>query len=183
MPITPDQKDWTWVLERVCPECGYDAGALERSDFGRFLRYNARAWTHVLAGPDVSVRTHEDRWSTLEYAAHVRDVLALFIVRLDLMLRTDDPTFESWDQDEAAVAEHYDRQDPRAVAEELVAAAATLASAFEAVGPGQWSRTGARSDGSRFTVETLGRYLVHEPVHHLWDVTGTRFEPPAGRSA
>ena len=23
-PITPDTKDWTWVLERPCPECGFD---------------------------------------------------------------------------------------------------------------------------------------------------------------
>ena len=30
MTDTPgDDKDWTWVLERPCPECGFDAGALE----------------------------------------------------------------------------------------------------------------------------------------------------------
>lgn len=180
MPITPDQKDWTWVLDHVCPECGYDAGAVDPAEFGRILRQNVVAWRGVLAGPDVSVRTRDDRWSTLEYAAHVRDVLALFVLRLGLMLREEDPTFESWDQDDAAVTGHYDRQDPSAVADELVAAAGELAAAFEAVDDAQWSRTGSRSDGSRFTVETLGRYLLHEPVHHLWDVTGSRFELPSG---
>jgi hypothetical protein len=25
--ITPDTKDWTWVLERACPECGFDPAA------------------------------------------------------------------------------------------------------------------------------------------------------------
>jgi hypothetical protein len=35
---------------------------------------------------------------------------------------------------------------------------------------GQWQRTGVRSDGALFTVETFGRYLVHDPTHHLWDV-------------
>ena len=25
MSITPDTKDWTWVLERPCPECGFEA--------------------------------------------------------------------------------------------------------------------------------------------------------------
>ena len=24
MPIVPDDKNWTWVLERPCPECGFD---------------------------------------------------------------------------------------------------------------------------------------------------------------
>jgi hypothetical protein len=29
---------------------------------------------------------------------------------------------------------------------------------------------GTRSDGARFNVETLGRYLLHDVVHHLVDV-------------
>jgi hypothetical protein len=24
MTIVPDTKDWTWVLRRPCPECGFD---------------------------------------------------------------------------------------------------------------------------------------------------------------
>jgi hypothetical protein len=29
---------------------------------------------------------------------------------------------------------------------------------------------GFRSDGAQFTVESFGRYLLHDPIHHLWDV-------------
>jgi hypothetical protein len=29
-----------------------------------------------------------------------------------------------------------------------------------------------RSNGSEFTVESLGRYHLHDVVHHLHDVTG-----------
>ena len=32
MSITPDTKDWTWVLERPCPECGFEAAAHDVSD-------------------------------------------------------------------------------------------------------------------------------------------------------
>ena len=39
---------------------------------------------------------------------------------------------------------------------------------------GQWQRTGRRSDGASFTVETFARYFIHDPVHHLYDVTGQR---------
>jgi hypothetical protein len=35
----------------------------------------------------------------------------------------------------------------------------------------QWQRTGNRSDGKRFTVESFARYMMHDPVHHLWDVS------------
>ena len=27
--ITPDDKDWTWVLERPCPECGFDTRTID----------------------------------------------------------------------------------------------------------------------------------------------------------
>ena len=30
-----------------------------------------------------------------------------------------------------------------------------------------------RSNGTVFTVETLGRYHLHDVVHHLWDVRPT----------
>ena len=52
-----------------------------------------------------------------------------------------------------------------------MAAASQLADSFAAVRPEQHARPGTRSDGARFTVETFARYLIHDPVHHLWDVT------------
>jgi hypothetical protein len=48
-----------------------------------------------------------------------------------------------------------------------------LAERFDAVTAGEWLRTGLRSDGARFTVESFGRYLLHDPIHHLWDVSRT----------
>ena len=76
MPIVPDDKDWTWVLERPCPECGFDASAL---------------------------------------------------------------------------------QSPRAGA------------ACGRLGAAEGCR-----DGASFSIAGFGRYFVHDPVHHLYDVTGRR---------
>lgn len=171
MPITPDTKNWTWVLERECPECGFDSSGVALPEIPDLLRANVRAWPAVLRRDDVRMRPDDTTWSPLEYSAHVRDVFGIFRTRLDLMLAEDDPEFENWDQDATAVAEHYSEQDPATVATELVEAGLALADAFERVPPEAASRTGRRSDGSRFTVETLGRYLLHDPVHHLWDVT------------
>jgi hypothetical protein len=55
--------------------------------------------------------------------------------------------------------------------------AATIAARFAAVTGDQWSRRGRRSDGAQFTVETFARYFIHDPVHHLYDVTGRRHLP------
>jgi len=77
MTVEPDGKDWTWVLDRRCPECGYDASRV--------------------AATDVATR-------------------------------------------------------------------------FDTVVGESWQRTGRRSDGASFTVDTFARYFLHDIVHHLHDV-------------
>lgn len=172
--LIPDDRDWTWVLERPCPECGFFAAEFEPRSTGDALRRNATSWAELLDGDRVALveRRRPDRWSDLEYAAHVRDVCRLYFDRLDLMLCQDDPLYSNWDQDATAVDDAYNTQDPAIVRAELSAAATSLADAFDAVSGDQWSRTGRRSDGASFTVASFARYLVHDPVHHLWDVTG-----------
>ena len=98
------------------------------------------------------------------------------------MLEEDDPTFANWDQDETAVDEAYDLQDPGEVGTALVERAAEVAAVYAAVGDDEWQRTGRRSNGSLFTVETIGLYHLHDVVHHLWDVTRSAepSETPAG---
>jgi DinB superfamily len=177
MPIVPDTKDWTWVLQRPCPECGFEAAAFPRRQVSQLIRDNAVAWRELLGavlsrGESEALRQRpsDDRWSGLEYACHVRDVFRIYDYRLGLMLTQDDPTFPNWDQDESAVTERYNEQDPATVTDELVAAAETLAGSFDGVGEGAWGRTGSRSDGAHFTVESFARYMVHDPIHHLVDV-------------
>ena len=98
----------------------------------------------------------------------------LYDQRLELMLSQDDPLFPNWDQDATAVANRYADQDPAEVAVALSEAGQAIASRFAGVAGGQWQRTGRRSDGASFTVETFARYFIHDPVHHLYDVTGQR---------
>lgn len=171
MPITRDTKDWTWVLERSCEECGFNAEDHPQETFGQAIRDNAVQWTRVLQRDDVQLRPSEDRWSALEYACHVRDVYRIFDERLRSMLEEDGPVFQNWDQDETAFEERYDLQDPTIVNGELQDAATRYAERFDTVQPSQWDRPGTRSNGSLFTVSSLGLYGLHDPQHHLWDVS------------
>src|SRR6266566_2983682 len=123
MTITPDTKDWTWVLQRPCPECGFDTQGFPVEAVPGMIMANTAAWQAALDGAsDARVRPEPSKWS----------------------------------------------------AAELRQAAFAIAGRFEGVTGDQWQRTGARSDGARFTVETFARYFVHDPVHHLYDVTGQR---------
>lgn len=168
--IVPDTKDWTWVLERPCPECGFEASRVTVDRLAEVVRDNATTWEAVLTLAEATVRPDPATWSALEYACHVRDVHRIFDVRLGLMLDEIDPRFANWDQDEAAIAERYAEQDPATVAGDLLDAAGVVAARYESVPPDAWSRRGFRGDGSAFTVESLGRYHLHDIVHHAWDV-------------
>jgi DinB superfamily len=174
--ITPDTKDWTWVLQRPCPECGFAAADIRAEDVAGLLRTCTARWLDVLAGdPEaLRVRPRPDRWSHLEYACHVRDVYRVYDGRLALMLTEDGPHYPNWDQDATAEAERYAGQSPARVAEELAAAGGELAAGFDTVTGEQWRRTGFRSDGAAFTVDTFARYFIHDPVHHLYDVGVSR---------
>jgi hypothetical protein len=171
----PDVKDWTWVIEQRCPDCGFDAALVGRAEVPDRTRRLAATIADALADPAAATRPEPATWSALEYGAHVRDVCVLFDQRLELMLTEDDPQFANWDQDETALAQRYWAQDPAVVAHELRAAADAIADRFAAVSGAQWGRPGRRSNGSVFTVDTFARYFLHDLAHHAWDITSTRW--------
>ncbi|HEY8717047.1 DinB family protein [Pengzhenrongella sp.] len=168
--IEPDSKDWTWVLTRPCPECRFVASDVVPSRFGAIVRGQIPRWRSALGRADARERPNPTTWSVLEYGAHVRDVNRIFAERLDAMLETDNPLFADWDQDAAAIENAYATLEPMPVAEALARAATALADRFDAVRPDQLERPGRRSNGSVFTVRTLGQYYLHDVVHHLHDV-------------
>ncbi|WP_306307241.1 DinB family protein [Nocardia higoensis] len=164
MAIVPDLKDWTWVLERTCPDCGYDAATVDYDAVPGAALASADRLRAALTRPDARQRPRPGVWSPTEYAAHVRDVCRIFVFRVAVITRRpaadpgitafdpgtgladpprrgDDPaevpTFANWDQDATAVADRYDEQDSAVVAEELTAAAAAAAEAFGSVPPAE----------------------------------------------
>ncbi|WP_328411068.1 DinB family protein [Nocardia sp. NBC_00403] len=194
MPIVPDVKNWTWVLGRSCPECGFDAAATPYEAVPGLAREYACRLTARLALPDAVTRPDGGTWSALEYAAHVRDVCRIFAYRTAVAARVDAvdpgvpafdaqgldaaetadgvPVFSNWDQDETAIADRYGEQDPAIVAAELAEAADRVARALESVPASDRGFQVRRSDGSTFTVETLAGYFLHDVIHHVHDVRG-----------
>ena len=169
-PIAPDTKDWTRVLQRPCPDCGFDTKDYPGVTVPAVLHAANERWSNLLARPGIADRPAPGVWSPLEYICHVRDVCVMITGRAQRMLAEDDPELPVWDQDEAAVRGRYAEQDPALVDDELADAADAAGALFAGVRPEQWSRPGHRSDGVAFTVETLAQYLVHEVQHHLHDV-------------
>jgi hypothetical protein len=169
-PVEPDTKDWTWVLSRACPECGFDPATVHHSQVADRIRGDASDWVGRLGQPGAEQRRRATVWSTLEYGCHVRDVHRIFNHRVRLMLNENEPQFPNWDQDETAIADDYASQDPATVATELFDAASVVADTYANVPADGWARRGLRSNGSEFTVETIAIYHLHDIVHHAHDV-------------
>jgi hypothetical protein len=169
--IVPDDKDWTWVLSRPCPECGFDASSCVAQSVPGLVRANAKSWGHLLAGGAIRPgRPVDTAWSSLEYACHVRDVYARYALRIEAMLNEEDPLFPNWDQDASAIAERYEEQDPETVVGHLTTNAEALAGRLAGLTGAEWAREGRRSDGASFTIDSISRYMIHDPIHHVWDV-------------
>lgn len=171
----PEDKDWTFVLNEPCPECGFVAADVDVADLPSLVRAVTTPWAQVLAAPDAAVRPAPQVWSPLEYACHVRDVFALADYRVRLMLAEDDPLFANWDQDATAIESDYASADADDVRLALARTAEGFAVALEAVPDDAWERPGRRGDGASFTIDSFARYLLHDPIHHLTDVTGERW--------
>lgn len=172
-PSTPDDADWTWVLTRPCPDCGFDAAAVEPGDVPALMREAAHRYAVRLGRDDVRSRPAEGVWSPLEYACHVRDVCDVMTGRLEQIIAGGGElvTFADWDQDATAVERQYWRSDPEVVAREVADAFERAATAYGRPSGTQWEWPALRSNGSRFTARTLALYFVHDVRHHLWDVT------------
>ncbi len=170
-PIVPDDKDWTWVLTRPCPDCGFDPQRVHHTEVAERIATDATEWVDRLTRSGVRRRPAPDVWSILEYGCHIRDVHRIFDARVQLMLTEDEPRFPNWDQDATALADDYGSQNPAVVARELFDAAGAVADTYRQVPDHAWSRRGLRSNGSEFTVATIAVYHLHDIVHHAWDVT------------
>lgn len=168
----PDEKDWTWVLEHPCAECGFDAASVAAEGVGARLAGVARRWRTVLEQPHPDRRPDPAVWSPLQYGCHVRDVLTIFGHRFACILAEDGVRFENWDQDAAALTGRYREQSPDAVVAAIATAADAVAVTLARAGPSDWQHSGLRSNGSVFTLASLAQYFLHDLVHHLHDVRG-----------
>ena len=160
-------------MER-CDECGFDYDATARTEVGARVRAAAAATAALLtdAADLAAQRPGPERWSGLEYAAHVRDVLITIRDRLVIGLVEDDPGFKPMYRDQRVSLGLYGGDTADAVAPEVVAAAAMLARLFDAIDPDALARPVQYGfpDPEHRTLLWMGRQAVHECEHHLDDM-------------
>jgi hypothetical protein len=166
--------------DHACARCGL---AYTELDIETCLALVADS-TDVLAGllptldeTTLRGRPWPGRWSAIEYACHVRDVLLTFAIRIHRGVVEDRPVLDPMYADWRAERFGYGRLPVAHVVAALASAADGFAAEVQSVPEDAWDRTVVRRPEELRTVRWLVRQAAHECVHHLADVTRP-LEPP-----
>jgi DinB family protein len=154
--------------------CGFVWDEVPDDDVAQRIRAGTDMLGRLLSNnPDVArTRPTADRWSMLEYGAHVRDVLLVLRDRFVVGVVIDNPGFTPMYRDERVELGMYEGEDPMVLAAELAVATALLVRILEAVTPEQLDRTcqyGFPGPTTR-TLRWMAAQAVHEVEHHGRDV-------------
>lgn len=157
-----------------CTACDFSWDEITRHNFAARLSVENEALVAALssAGARATRRPSPARWSVLEYAAHVRDVLISIRERVILAVVLERPTGVAMYRDERVDAGLYRNDTSGDVAEELQVLARLVIATVSSLGDGVQDRTLVFSPQSPHEV-TIGwaiAQLVHEVRHHLMDV-------------
>jgi hypothetical protein len=165
------------AADHVCAECAMSYVAVTPAMAAALVRQLPPSYRTAFQGmPDDVVRRRPEptTWSMLEYAAHVRDVFAVFADRINLALAEDRPTFAPLGNDERAVRLRYNDADVDVTLDELAGAATRFADLLDTLDDDAWARTASRLPGEERDVLWMARQTAHEGRHHLADIERVR---------
>lgn len=163
-----------------CLECGFDASTVSEANAEETIRNLGAQYEAALLGGgsaehfDALIRKRPQTgiWSALEYAAHVRDVVALWGWALHRTLNEEIPPLPAADPglpDMVAAEADYGNQDPGIVKHELSANTERMAKKVATISAEQWLRT-ARFGETEIRPLWIVRKVAHEGRHHLLDI-------------
>ncbi|HEY2195862.1 MAG TPA: DinB family protein [Actinomycetospora sp.] len=109
-------------------------------------------------------------WSAAEYLCHLRDVYAVFTIRLHRARTEDDPPLEPMFNDLRARRFDYAHADLGPAVDQLAAHVGGFLAELDRVDEDGWGRVVHRYPGERRSALWLARQAAHEGRHHLRDI-------------
>ncbi len=161
-------------MAATCEVCGFEWAGVAAVEVPERVNAAVEAFVRVVkdAGPDVARRPSPERWSILEYAGHLRDVLLVQRERIITASILDTPTGAARYRDDRVNLGFYRLDTPEEVVAELAIAAGLFVKTFSSLPEGYERRELVYSviTPERVTVLWVGAQAVHECEHHLGDV-------------
>ena len=154
--------------------CGFVWSSVAASEIANRVQLGASTIARDLRvnGEAAARRPSPERWSMLEYGAHVRDVILHLRGRFVIGLVEDDPTFKPLYREERVALGLYAQDTVEHVARELEMSSALFARMFGAISTEQLAREChyAYPVVATRTLLWMAQQMVHEIEHHLGDI-------------
>lgn len=162
------------VAREACPGCGFVWDDIDPNEVGPRLTSAIAQMGEVLGRDDVRVETRPspERWSILEYAGHVRDVLWSIRERIILASVLDTPAPFGIYRDQRIDLGFQSLDEPSTVRAELDAARGIFVRTYAALPDGFGQRTMIYTfpvEAHR-TIDWSAAQALHECEHHLTDI-------------
>lgn len=158
----------------LCELCGFEWDAVSAGEIPGRLSAAADAFVRVVetAGPPGLVRPSPERWTVLEYAAHLRDVLLSIRERIITAAIIDEPTGTPIYRDERVALRLYEGDTSEVVASELATSSRLFVRTFQSLAPRFERREFFYSPAHprKVTILWAGAQALHECEHHLRDI-------------
>ncbi len=154
-----------------CPVCGFVWEAVPETDVLRRIDAGVHDIRATLSLPGLTWREHDQRWTSLEYAGHVRDVLLNLRDRMIVGLVLDNPQPPSMFSE--VRVQHFYADDPAGELDcDLQVAASLFNRSYAGFEPFElrrrlvypWPREASR------TLLWVAAQAVHEVEHHSADI-------------
>jgi hypothetical protein len=126
-------------------------------------------------------RPEDGGWSALEYVCHLRDVYAVYTIRLYRTRVEEAPVLEPMLNDLRAVRFRYNKRETGSVLAELNDNVEGFLDETARNTEGTWGRSARRLPGEERSARWLLRQAAHEGLHHTRDIVGVLEQVGSGR--
>jgi hypothetical protein len=157
-----------------CETCGFEWDSVAPGEAKPRILETVSTFVEVIvdAGPMASQRPSPERWSVLEYGAHLRDVFLSQRERIIAASVEDRPVGSPIFRDERVDLGFYALEEPGELAEELTMAAQLLVRTVDALPQDFEERplVYSRASPMEVSIAWVVAQGLHEAEHHLADV-------------
>lgn len=167
-----------------CAECAFvyaEVSVEAATDVVRSIPDQVRAATDGHEDAHLRARPANGAWSALEYVCHIRDVYAVYTIRLHRTRVEDTPVLEPMLNDLRVVRFRYNNREIHSVLDELDDNVAGFLDEIARNTAEKWARSARRLPGEERTARWLLRQAAHEGLHHTRDVAAVLDQVAAAR--
>ncbi len=172
-PLHPDSVPPLAAEDHVCVDCDMAFPTTDPDDVRAIVTHVPEQARALLAEhPDEAWRAPgpDGSWTAAEYLCHVRDVYAVFTIRLHRARTEDDPPLEPMLNDLRARRFDYTHADLGPAVDQLRAHVDGFLAELGRVPDDAWDRPVHRYPGEQRSALWLARQAAHEGRHHLRDI-------------